>query len=490
VWVALLVSVLPVATALLMYDHTRAAPLSAIAIVAVTHVIATFNLYRVLARGMPYALDAAFWILLVGFICVPFTAQLSAGRFPLDRIVAYRPSGHDTYVAALCLFLGAAGFSFGWSAFSHDKAPLPVQREKSSVAPSLVALKRAAFAFSLVSLAALTVAIARHSLDVFLTSRQAVEASYFRTGSEFRLAFREESTAAAGLELQLTRYATLLPFVAILAIGYLIRREYGASGLRSTRMVRLASIIVALPGLVLVNGPLASSRTIVFSMLFGVWIVSRGQRVDPRHYRLGMFAALVSLIAFFPALDLFRTSGSDLEFTGVGQQFVSDLDYSPIEQSMRVVAYVQEEGHTFGRQVSGAVLAFVPRTFWSGKAQSTTFVVSGDTNRVLGTPIWAEGYLEFGYLGSFGYCAALGAAVASVARRARGHAAGPVSRAAVAIGVGLVVLFARGDMLSSAVSLYALLGVSLGFGSLAWMIEVLGRRRGRSGRPQLDVAHS
>jgi hypothetical protein len=70
-------------------------------------------------------------------------------------------------------------------------------------------------------------------------------------------------------------------------------------------------------------------------------------------------------------------------------------------QVMNGLLYVNDHGHTDGRQLSGVVLFFVPRAVWTGKPQDT-----GDTvHDALGypdrlnqsSPLWVELFVDGGY---------------------------------------------------------------------------------------------
>lgn len=425
---------------------------------------AAVRLRQCLTEGASSALPLGFWLFIVVFFAGPFVVQVTSQTYPLDRILLVRPSGSSIGVAALSLGVGALGYQAGWAvAGRHRRRPRKSRLARSWDAPMIY---RSVIVAVTLSVTAATIAIWRHGLRPFVTSRQAVEAAYFGTGSELELAFNQTANAFGGFELQITRYVTAVAFLgAVGARSALVHRR---------RQWRVACVVTFVPCM-LSNGPTAASRTVFLSVLVGWWLVSERARVRPDRYGAIMVGGIIALTLMFPSLDIFRVSGQDVELRDPVTHYRTELDYSPVQQSMRVDDVVLQDGHTFGRQALGATLAFVPRSIWTDKPLSTTFVVSPDIGLVIGTPLWSEGYLEFGLVGAFGYCFLGGFALRRVASWTAAASSNPFVRSASAIGLGLVVLIVRGDLLSTAVSVYGLIGATVLLTIATRFAAVLGR---------------
>ena len=438
----------------------------AFVVVSAANVGACLRLRTFLRQGAGRALDSAFWVFVVAFSCTPFVAQIGRGVFPLDRIGSYRPSASAILLAAVALAVGCLGYETGWR-FSQLRQRQPGSRPREERAALDVAgLKVTAVVAVAMGLAAGVVAVMRHGFSPFLTSRQAVEAAYYRTGSELNLAHLAGSLAGGGFELQLTRNASALGFLTVIATS----RGMDAMGARLPH--RRAALLLSFLPCLLINSPIATSRTAFASVVLGWWLLKGKSARRPGRYGAVVAVSIVVLMLIFPALDVFRMSEREVRVGDPLAQMTTDLDYSPVEQSMRVVDHVRSFGHTGGRQALGAGLVFLPRSVWKDKPLSTTNVVSADTGLVIGTPIWAEGFLEFGLVGAFAYPACLGLVVGRLSRRFSGHSSEPVQRSALALAVGVCVLLVRGDLLSSAVTVYGVAGVALGMTLTARALSV------------------
>ena len=89
----------------------------------------------------------------------------------------------------------------------------------------------------------------------------------------------------------------------------------------------------------------------------------------------------------------------------IAESFVS-LHYDAFSNILAAVYYVQDFGASYGIQALGALLFFVPHSFWTGKPESSGIEI-GDyliENYAmwfnnLSMPFVAESYLNFGMLG-------------------------------------------------------------------------------------------
>ena len=104
--------------------------------------------------------------------------------------------------------------------------------------------------------------------------------------------------------------------------------------------------------------------------------------------------------------DLFETFVIRIKTMDVKQALTS-LDYDSWSNLMAAIKYSEIESITYGRQLVGAVLFFVPRSFWPNKPVGSGHFVAENmlmtrysfwfTN--ISMPFPAEGYINFGILG-------------------------------------------------------------------------------------------
>lgn len=154
------------------------------------------------------------------------------------------------------------------------------------------------------------------------------------------------------------------------------------------------------------NSPTNTARFQVATVVFGLAIL-----VAPRFWRGARFTLffLATFVLAFPILNIFRrdsfvqdlfVSGSPPLWSGVGDFTGGDYDaFTMILYSLRFIA---DHGLSYGRQVLGPLLFFVPRSIWPGKPIGTGATILsyyGYDFTNVSAPFIAEGLVNFGLLG-------------------------------------------------------------------------------------------
>ena len=111
----------------------------------------------------------------------------------------------------------------------------------------------------------------------------------------------------------------------------------------------------------------------------------------------------------FPFLDKFRS------FTTF-ENFDFIINYNWVKQShfdayQNFVRSIEIEFITFGHQLMGALLFFVPRSFWNEKPIGSGSTLAIKMDYIFGgiaMPFIAEGYVNFGFIGSLMFMLFLG----------------------------------------------------------------------------------
>jgi hypothetical protein len=186
-------------------------------------------------------------------------------------------------------------------------------------------------------------------------------------------------------------YAPLLVAVHCLVNARRVERAAG----REPR--RLLLIIVCVVLLLIVINPISSARYLFGTVWLSLTFLARAFATR-RRARLTMIGVLLALVAIFPYADYFRTAqGGGDNYGGVTQNFVQNGDYDAFGQTANTVQYVDSYGLTDGRQLTGALLFFVPRQVWRGKADDTGSLIAtskGYRFTNLSEPFWAELYID------------------------------------------------------------------------------------------------
>lgn len=206
--------------------------------------------------------------------------------------------------------------------------------------------------------------------------------------------------------LSVVTAATLvLPLVSVHALTH-IRRKRRQAGLAAGRPLLLAANLL---GLLIAVNPFSSPR-----ILFGTAALSLavlyGFAASRAKFRLLAIALIVSLVALLPLADSFRREGVGFRTASLENLAISG-DYDAQGQAANAHLYVNEFGTTAGRQALGAVLFFVPRAAWVDKPNDTGVLLAesrGYSFTNLSAPLWAEGYVNFGFPGVTVFLAALG----------------------------------------------------------------------------------
>lgn len=113
-----------------------------------------------------------------------------------------------------------------------------------------------------------------------------------------------------------------------------------------------------------------------------------------------VLALVFGLLVVFPFLNNFRyfDSNTDFKLSLNFDQFL-ELHFDSFSMFMRVL---KDNIVTYGRQLLGVLLFWVPRSFWPNKPVGSGHFVSETTNLGFGNismPFFAEGYINFGLLG-------------------------------------------------------------------------------------------
>ncbi|KHF38263.1 O-antigen polymerase [Halalkalibacter okhensis] len=116
---------------------------------------------------------------------------------------------------------------------------------------------------------------------------------------------------------------------------------------------------------------------------------------------------LVGLLVVFPFMGMFRSIGIMLISNQVSlipnplEDFLKS-DYDAYSMIARSLLYVENEGITFGQQLLGAFLFFIPRSIWPEKPIGSGAMMAQEFNwpfTNVSCPFIGEAYLNFGIIG-------------------------------------------------------------------------------------------
>jgi hypothetical protein len=120
----------------------------------------------------------------------------------------------------------------------------------------------------------------------------------------------------------------------------------------------------------------------------------------------GLFVIFFPLSSIFTHGNVFLYGFRSLDIGSVLIDHFTQLHYDAWANYAAGIEYISSHGHTFGRQVLGVLLFFVPRSLWSSKPVSSGELI-GDYLMAehemwfnnLSFPLHAEAYIDFGVIG-------------------------------------------------------------------------------------------
>ena len=246
--------------------------------------------------------------------------------------------------------------------------------------------------------------------------------------------------------------SNVAPFMCL----YALLRLRQARSFRFTGRPDLSALLVVLIAVnVLFNNPLSQPRFWIATMIIAFALSGRWIRRAGFQVALVVVYLAASLVAF-PYLDLTRNAGLG-DATGpsgsITDLYVNKADYVAMEDTAYAIQYVDEHGHTDGKQILGAVLFFVPRSTWPGKADDTAKLIAANIGWVqnfnLDSPLWAEGYVDFGWFGVIAVLGIFGWAIGCGDRKLLRAPPATFIAIVVPTTIGYELLFIRGSMLQA-----------------------------------------
>ena len=156
------------------------------------------------------------------------------------------------------------------------------------------------------------------------------------------------------------------------------------------------------------------------------------------------------LLIAFPFLNNFRHFNEGTELT-VGLDFsqFEELHFDTFSMFMRVV---KDDIITYGQQLIGVFLFFIPRSIWPNKPIGSGSFVAHETDLSfdnISMPYFAEGYINFGFIGIILFTYLLAVITAKADQYFWGKSEKKINDIAYLLFCGLLIFILRGDLMSS-----------------------------------------
>lgn len=336
------------------------------------------RLSLIIGRGLDRIVSLFFWLYVYVFLAVAPLVQLNRHRFSLPG--TYTSS--DLTEASVMILVGLAAYE---TARMLRRLPTPYARLADGVLRRELVSKRVFVAGLLSCAVSLYIVKSLGGVGIFFSSRQDVSQSLGQSGVS--------GNANAVLK---TAFMSIPPLLALLC-GLYMRKSVG----RKQFPLWWFAPIVAVN--IIVNNPISQSRiwfgTVAVALL-ATWLTLS----KPRTFRYFTMAAIIGVLVIFPYADRYRYNQTGSAPTlSITETMTHKSDHDSYQALANGVQFVHEDGTSHGRQLLGIATFFVPRSMWAGKPQDTGIVVAQFehyTFQNLSAPLWVEGYVNFGIIGT------------------------------------------------------------------------------------------
>ncbi|WP_443629992.1 O-antigen polymerase [Candidatus Njordibacter sp. Uisw_056] len=163
-----------------------------------------------------------------------------------------------------------------------------------------------------------------------------------------------------------------------------------------TKSVSFLKVIFLFAFMLFFVGPLSMPRFLVFSLYVPLFFVLLGWHRKKDCRFIG--AVFFGMVFAFPLMDLFRWFGVDdnVSFaTMINLEYYFAGHFDAFQNFARIIIL---DVHTYGEQILGAFLFFIPRSFWVTKPVGTGFLLAeqaGLSFNNISLPLVAELYLDY-----------------------------------------------------------------------------------------------
>jgi hypothetical protein len=337
------------------------------------------------ARGERRLFEISFWLFTYVFLGLAPLVQMRSGSYP-----GTTPNTDLARNGTVVVLIAVGVVAFVVGNALAGRSPAPTRGQPRVDPPHVLVLVRCALLFSAYYLVSV-------GLSTVLSSRSA----------------RSVAAGAAWPSPPVTAVVSALatlPLVVAFAALCLYRRqrrEHGLTGPAVLPVVLLLAVVVLL-------NPLSSPRYVAGTAGLSV-LVALGAVATRRRTRVFGVAVAVGLVLVFPYADVARYAGqTGSGKTGGPAKVLASPDFDAFDQINNALVYVERVRPAPGRQFLGALLFFVPRNAWPSKPEDTGIVLAEFRNYKvtnLSAPLWAEAYVNGGWLVLVAVMLALGAGV-------------------------------------------------------------------------------
>ncbi|MDI9319159.1 MAG: hypothetical protein QM530_01675 [Phycisphaerales bacterium] len=204
------------------------------------------------------------------------------------------------------------------------------------------------------------------------------------------------------------------------------------------------------------NFPTAIPRYWLATFYLAGLLVIWKKRFVAQRYLFSTLVVGITIVAF-PILSIFRYNAATIKtkFDSLSDIFsfsYSGGDFDAYTSFCSTIDYVNTQGITWGKQLGTVLLFFVPRSVWSGKGIGSGALVNQLPNSDFSnfcSPYIAEGYINFGIIGSVLFIILLAVFITQYDRLYWCSEKSTYTTIFYPAAIGMLFFVLRGDLLSS-----------------------------------------
>jgi oligosaccharide repeat unit polymerase len=328
-------------------------------------------------KDYPYSLDKIFYIFNFLFMFLAALFQYSTSKYPEPYMGEI--SDKTIIIANISILIFMLIYNISYS-ISHK-----VQGEKQSVTNKSINIKKVSFWGIIIALIGMAVMIVNAGFfNLFLRG------SYFETANLSPVyMLLDRITRSMAIMLLVIHLLYIKKYKSIYSYGYLI-------------VLILINLVV--------NFPTGSPRFWAATVLMGVFLILFG---NFKNQKMFSYIFIFSMFLVFPMMSRFRSTSNEISWNISTDIYYSLLsgDYDAFKMLNVSIKYVIENGATYGSQLLGGILFFIPRSIWPNKPiGSGAFVATENgwyfTNTSM--PFIGESIINFGFIGIVIFAVLLG----------------------------------------------------------------------------------
>lgn len=373
-------------------------------------------------------------------------------QYLLDR-EQYYSVGADPITTSLIVLVGCAAFDVGYTV--HRRRHSGGRGLSDAAAEGRDALVTSGGIVALRLLSGLTIAVGLY----YISSAGGVGA-FFSSRQDLGIATAESLSSDGGESTRavVASLAKVGPLFCLLT--YLFSWRYKRLAVRIPDGFVVALLAVTN---IIVNNPISNPRYWFLAVLLGVFFTIVRSKTGQD---LAIVGGILAAIVIFPVSDVTRyANAQEAVSRGSIWETIAVKDFDQYTMINNSVSFTNDIGYSLGRQLAGVLLFWVPRSVWPDKPLDSG-VVLGEwlamRNTNLSSPLWTEGWMNFGWAGVIVFLLALGLLGARLDRTyARGlslsHQAPIGTQVGTALLAGYLFIILRGPLLQASARLLVII---------------------------------